>query len=127
MTRSFVLRLSEFSVKALAGEGGQGSGLVPAMLVRAIRFYLSDRDSGQLGWAYPSFLRDKETGEVELELVLDEDLLRELEEEAGSQGVSVSQMAGHAALYFAAELNSGRFTQRILEGLEDDEAEGREA
>jgi hypothetical protein len=120
MKRSLTLRLSKFSLEALAGEQGQRSKQVQAKLARAVRLYLDDRDSGRPGWVYPGFLRDKEASEVELELVADEGLLRALEEEAGKQGVSVSQMAGHAALYYAAELNAGHLTQRILDDLGDD-------
>lgn len=61
---------------------------------------------------------------MELELSVDEDLWRALEQESGRQGASVSQMVAHAALYYAAELNSGRITERVLEGLGGDEAAG---
>lgn len=120
MKGSLTLRLSKFSLEALTGEEGQRSKQVQTKLARAVRLYLNDRDSGQPGWAYPVFLRDKEISEVELELVADEGLLRALEKEASRQRVSVSQMACHAALYYAAELNAGHLTQRILDDLGDD-------
>lgn len=123
--RSFNLRLSEFSLEAIAGEESRDSERISARLVQAFRLYLSDRGSGELGWAHPAFLFDKAPRTVELELVVDEGLLRALEEEAGRQEVSVSQIAGHAALYYAAELDAGRLTQRVLEDLEDAERRGR--
>jgi hypothetical protein len=127
MKRPLTLHLSKFSFEALAGDEGQGSEQEnAARLVRAFRLYLEDRDSNQPGWAYPRFLRGEETAGLELELVVEEDLLCALEEEAGRQGVSVSQMAGHAAFYYAAELNAGRLTQRILNELEND-GEGEDA
>jgi hypothetical protein len=46
------------------------------------------------------------------------DLWSDLEQEALRQGVTVEQMAEHAAFYFAAELDAGRVTQRILDDLE---------
>ncbi len=49
---------------------------------------------------------------------MDSELWREFEEEAERQGVSVEQLAEHAAFYFAAELDAGRVTQRILDDLE---------
>lgn len=121
------MRLSKFSLEALAGGSGQDLERASARLARAVRLYLNDRESGQPGWVYPGFLRDKETDGVELELVVDEGLLRALEEEARRQHVSVSQMAGHAALYYAAELNAGHLTQRILDDLGDDDGEGGDA
>jgi hypothetical protein len=73
------------------------------------------------GWKFPSFLRDRgPSEEVELELSVDDNLWDSLEEEARSQGVSVRQMLEHAVLYFAAELNAGRVTQRILVDREEE-------
>jgi hypothetical protein len=89
-----------------------------AKLEQAVRLYLGDSDSRHAGWAYPSFLHDGERGDVELELVADEGLLLALEEQAGMQGASVSQMAAHAVLYYAAELDAGHLTERILDDLE---------
>ncbi|MGB7587357.1 MAG: hypothetical protein WBM00_01470 [Solirubrobacterales bacterium] len=116
--------LGEFAFEALAGERGEAGAQVPSRLVRAIRSYLGDRDAGRPGWRYPGFLSDRRAGEsVGLEVSIDDDLWRSLEEEAGRQGVSMEQMVNHAALYFGAEVNAGRATQRILDGLENDVAE----
>ena len=93
-------------------------------MARAVHIYLSDRDSGRPGWAYPDFMRDREVAEeVELKLRIDRDLWRRLEEEAERQKVSLQKLLEHAALYAAAEVNAGRLTERILE---EDEAEGSE-
>lgn len=115
--RSLTLRLGALCVETLAGEDGQGSERVPARLVRAVRFYLADKGSNQPGWAYPGFLSDKEVEGVDLELTVEENLLRALKQEAYRQGVSVSQLAEHAVLYYAAEQDAGRITQRILDDL----------
>jgi hypothetical protein len=116
--------LSRFAFEAVAGEQEEGSKHVPAMMARAVRYYLNDRDSGRPGWLYPPFLRDSEVaGDVKLEVSIDEQLWRSLEEEAERQGVSVPQMVEHVALYFAAEANSGRIAERILDDLGNDEEE----
>ena len=84
--------------------------------------YLSDSGSDKPGWRYPDALREASPDEVELELSLDQGLWRALKAEAGEQGVSVSQLAGHAALYYAAELDAGRITRRILDAVEAEDA-----
>lgn len=105
-------------MRSLAGEEKQSSAPVPARLLRAIRFYLGDKGSDHPGWAYPDFLPDKGVEGVDLELAVEESLLRTLKQEAYRQGITVSQLAEHAVLYYAAELDAGRITQRILDDLE---------
>jgi hypothetical protein len=115
-------------VSRLAFEGLTHGGDVPAAvgLDGAIRCYLGDRGSERPAWPYPDFLRGSETvGDAAVELELDAGLWREFEEEAERQGVSVEQLAEHAAFYFAAELDAGRLTQRILDDLDSDEGAGR--
>ncbi len=120
MRQSVDVELSEFAVQALEGEEGGEPERVPARLVRAILYYLSERGSGRAEWTYPAFMRDtKPSKVVELELNVDEKLWSSLEEEAARQGVSTQQMLGHAALFLAADVNSGRFTERILDGIEN--------
>lgn len=123
MKRAVTVWLSEFSVRSLEGDDGKGSAHVPARLIQAIRLYLSEGGTLRPGWSVPSMLRGEERREVELELVADENLLRAFEEEAGKQGVSVSRLAGQAAIYYAAEIDAGRITQRILDDLDDEDAE----
>lgn len=95
----------------------------PAAMAGALRCYLGDRGSERPAWPYPEFLRGSETEKaVSIELALDQELWREFEEEADRQGVSVEQLAEHAAFYFAAELDAGRVTQRILNDLESGES-----
>lgn len=126
--RSVTVRLSRFACEAVAGEEGVGPDQIPVRVVRAIRCYLNDRGSDGLGWRYPGFFkhgRESSDG-VALQLRIDEDLWRSLEEEAERQGVSAQQMVAHAAFYVAAEVNAGRITRRILEGF-DEETEKKPA
>lgn len=120
--QSSTLCLSEFACKALAGDRWKSSEQLTPRLEQAVRLYLSDKGAAELGWAYPDFLSTAETGAVEVELIVEGELLRALEAEAERQGVSVSQIAEHAAFYYAAELDAGRITQRIVNALEDDES-----
>lgn len=109
MKRTVTIELGEFSLEALAGDGGSNSADVAAKLMRAIHTYLTDKDTGRTGWPYPDFLSGREAGEGRvLELPIDEDLWRSFGQEAGRQGVTVEQLVAHATFYFAAEKNAGR-------------------
>jgi len=100
---------------------------LPSRLLRALRLYLLDKDLARPGWAYPVALPERNGGQVELELSVDEDLWRQFEQEAGRQGVTTSTLASHAALYYASEVDAGRITQRILDQIEgEDVGEGLE-
>lgn len=119
--RSVTVHLSGFACEAVAGEGGADRERVPARVIRAIRCYLNDRESEESGWSYPHFLpHERPAEEVALRLDVDDDLWSSLEEEAERQHVSAEAMVEHAAFYFAAEMNAGRVTQRILAEFDDE-------
>lgn len=119
--RSVTVRLGALAIDALGGGVESGAGSAPGDLVRAIRLYLNDRSGEEPGWTYPRFLRDRNAGKgIELELSVEDSLWSSMEEEAERQGVTVAQLLEHAALYYAAELDAGRVTERMLEdGAED--------
>ncbi len=123
--RAVTVRLSHLAFEALTGERPAGSTRAPARTESAVRIYLGDKGASQSAWPYPGFLRGSRTQEdVGLELDVNPDLWLQFEAEADRQGVSTQQLLEHAAFYFAAELDAGRITQRILDGLE---AGGEEA
>jgi hypothetical protein len=123
------VRLSQLAFEALAAEPPAGSPRAPVRAESALRIYLGDKGAANHpAWPYPGFLRGSEAQEeVSLELQVDRDLWLEFEAEAERQDVSTQQLLEHAAFYFAAELDAGRFTQRILENLEADNQRRREA
>jgi hypothetical protein len=123
--QTVTVRLSDLAFEALAGEERNGSMRAPARTESAIRVYLGDRDSDSPAWPFPGFLRGSEPVEADpLELYVAADLWEKFEKEAERQGVSSQQLLEHAAFYFAAELNAGRITQRILDDLDAITAEG---
>ena len=125
--RLVTLKLSQLAFEALAAEEPSGSPRAPVRTESAVRIYLKDKEAGRPAWPYPDFLRGSETQEdIGLELHVDPDLWLQFEAEAERQGVSAQQLLEHAAFYFAAELNAGRITQRILADLESNEAERRD-
>jgi hypothetical protein len=120
------VRLGAFAGGMLAWkqqrDTGSGNGVQPSPddVVRVIRFYLREKGGDGMGWAYPDLLRQgrpEEEVEVEVELELDESLWGQMESEADRQHVTVTQLLEHAALYYAAELDAGRLTERILDEL----------
>lgn len=125
MNRSVKVKLGAFAGEALTGR--QKTGARPVVdtkpkaddVLRAVRFYLNDKSSGRAGWAYPALLREQHPREeIEFELSIDSALWRTLKVEAKRQDVSVAQLLEHAALYYAAELDAGRVTERILDDLD---------
>ncbi len=97
---------------------GSGDGAEPTSddVLRVIRFYLKEKGSGGAGWSYPDLLREgSPEEEIEVELDIEDSLWRQVRLEASRQNVSVTQLLEHAALYYAAELDAGRLTERILE------------
>jgi hypothetical protein len=111
--------ISQLAFEALLGDEADAAQ-VTVRMESALRVYLGDKASRRsAAWPYPDFLQGSETQrDVQVELDLEEELWHDFENEAATQGVSVEQLAEHATFYFAAELNAGRLTQRILEGLE---------
>jgi hypothetical protein len=97
---------------------GSGHDAEPSSddVLKVIHFYLKEKGGGGASWSYPDLLR---TGspeeEVEVELDIEDSLWREVRLEAARQRVSVTQLLEHAALYYAAELDAGRLTERILD------------
>jgi len=118
--RRFTLAISELAFDALAS--GNRSADQSLRMENALLCYLGDSEREKPAWSYPGFLRGSETrSEVELELEIAADVWREFEDEAARQDVSVEQLAEHATFYFAAELDAGRVTQRILDDLDSGE------
>jgi len=116
------IRLGAFAGGMLAWKHqrgtGSGHGTEPSSddVLKVIRFYLREKGSGGTSWSYPDLLREGSPAEeVEVELDIEDSLWREMRTEAASQGVSVTQLLEHAALYYAAELDAGRLTERILD------------
>jgi len=118
--RSLSVILSKFSAEALARGKASESEHLDARLVRAARFYLHEGAAARSGWSVPSALRAEEPQGVEVALEADGALLEAFEAEAGRQGVSLSRLASQAALVYAAELDAGRITQRVLDDLDGD-------
>lgn len=120
VARSLKVTLSDFVIEAIARDEPRDSQQVQGRFSRAIRFYLHEASLRRPGWSVPSVLRGEQGG-AEMKLELDDELLRGLEAEARKQDVSLSRLVSQAAIYYAAELDAGRITQRVLEDLGEDD------
>ena len=120
------VKLGAFAAEVLARKLGNGGPPGSSEFERVIQFYLGERGTRAPGWAYPNFLRERRaSADVELDLNIEDLLWISFEAEAREQDVAVDRLLEHATLYFAAELDAGRATERILEQIEkEDEPEG---
>jgi hypothetical protein len=118
LRRTVTVALGDFSLEFLGGTHKHDPDTLAGSLMQAVRYYLADKDSGRAEWSYPSFQRDGQVGErVEVEIHSDDAVWEAFSAEAERQGVSTDQLLQHAVLYFAADLDAGRLTQRILDDL----------
>ncbi len=120
------VRLGALAAEMLARKLGNGGPPGSQDFERVIQFYLGERSARPPGWAYPDFLRERRpSNDLELDINVEDLLWISLEAEAREQGVDVDRLLEHATLYFAAEMDAGRATERILEEIErEDEPEG---
>ncbi len=124
MPHTVTVALGDFSLESLGGAYKRDTANLGRSLAQAIRYYLGDRDSGRAGWPYPSFGRDgKDDQLVELRISIDAAVWDDFSKEADRQGVSTGQLIQHAALYFAADRDSGRLAQRIVSDLGNPEGD----
>lgn len=111
--------IDHFSLESLDDVSAAGETTPSVLLVRAIRYYLAERDSGRPGWPCS---RLGEEGDAEgasaVELDVDGPTWQAFSLEAERQEVSTDQLLQHAALYYLADQDSGVLTEKILLDLE---------
>jgi hypothetical protein len=118
------IALGTLAAEVLTRNSDGGGETAPEALLRAIRLYLRDKGNGGPTWSYPAFLAARQrvgASVTELELSIDEGLWRDFENEAATQEVEPARLLEHAIFYYAAELDAGRVTARILAELDEEE------
>jgi hypothetical protein len=119
MMKSVIVRLDRFGQEALEEHLGATGESESAALDLAVRYYLSDANSGRMAWKVPRKLtRADPAGEIELEL--DDDLHADLRRESRRQHVSPDMLAMHALMYYLADLDSGRAAARLGDAMKRD-------
>jgi hypothetical protein len=75
--------------------------------------------NGRSAWRVPRFLEASPPGADRLEVDLDDETWTALAKEARGQGVEPSRLAEHALLYFFADVDGGRLTERLGGAMEE--------
>jgi hypothetical protein len=125
LVSSVPVKLAPLAAHSLAASADPTPERLSLLLPRAIRFYFEDRDGGQPGWRYPSFLDGSEVDGDGWEVSLPDELWQELQAEAERQEVEPGDLVQHAAFYYGAARDAGRLTERIAEELSREEEGGR--
>jgi hypothetical protein len=121
MEETLTLRLDRFGHDALDAYVRGSRGSHAEALETAVSYYLADSGSGRAGWPVPRAARAAASGE-EIEVELDDRLYGELELEARRQGLAPGLLAGHAVMYFLADVDAGRAAARLGDAVGGAEA-----
>ena len=106
------LQVDEFALEALERNDDVPHGSTAAIVRTAVLYYLAERDGGRTAWRYPRFTRADDPGSGR-EVEVDDKTLAALVKEARRQQVDPSALAGHACLFFLADLDSGRVADKL--------------
>jgi hypothetical protein len=109
-TSNRLVALGKFTRVSLRKQARRQGVPVDALLGQAMSHYLADRDSGRAAWRFPTTGRDRRELEPVLEVSVADDDWIALESEAKAQHVPASRLLEHAALYYLADLATGRLT-----------------
>jgi hypothetical protein len=120
--RTIAVVIDDFTLGLLEDASTAGRTTQGVLLMQAIRYYLAERDSSRPGWPCSRLDEDGEAMEVtSIELDVDGVAWEAFLLEADRQKVSTDRLLRHGALYYLADRDSGRLTQKILENLEKQE------
>ncbi len=108
--RHVTLQLDRFGIDALER---YAPGQEDVLLRAATLYYMADRDAERPGWRAPRFLRATEPPATGGRFSVDDLTWAALDREAMLQGIETERLAGHALLYYLADLDSGRLAQRL--------------
>jgi hypothetical protein len=113
--------IDDFTLALLEDASIVGRTTQGVLLTRAIRYYLAERDSGRPGWPCSRLDGEGDAVTSTIELDVDQPTWEAFSLEADRQRVSTDRLLQHGALYYLADRDSGRLTQKILDDLEEQE------
>lgn len=121
MSRSLMLEMDEFGVKALTELADRQGGSASRALGIAARYYLADSEDGLPAWRVPGFADDgePERRHVGVRVDVDDETWSALDREARRQRVAIGALAAHAVLYFMADMDSGRLAKRMGDSVSE--------
>jgi hypothetical protein len=120
MSKQVTLHLDEFGQQALGRFARRETALDAAAVRTACLYYLADRKSERTAWRVPRLATEAPRAKG-VKVRLDHATWAALAEEAEHQGVAPEILAGHAVLYFLADLDSGRIAGLLEDALENAE------
>ena len=123
MAKNLTLQMDAFGAQALREYASGFGGSVSDVLRLAARYYLSDADGGRLVWRVPQLSLQPNGNSVAFDLEVDPQTWQALQDEAQLQGIDVGPLATHAILYFIADWDSGRLSERLRDSLKGDLSE----
>ena len=71
MKHSMSLELDHFGRTTIESQAERQEVALGALLREAVHYYLSDRETGRLGWRYPRFRRDRPGADAGFDVVVD--------------------------------------------------------
>jgi hypothetical protein len=107
------LRLAPFEYEAFERYRSSQAVTAARVIHTAVMYYLGERDSDRPAWHVPPLRRDQPDGAAEVEVDVEETVLRALAEEAAGQGVDSQELARHALLFFLADVDNGRAAAKL--------------
>jgi hypothetical protein len=118
MEHTVALAREELEGSAFPARLGGMPDTTEGLIRQAIYYYLEDRDADRAGWRYPRFRSqlDSDAETVTVSIDIDDSVWDAFAQEADRQRVSAGQLVRHAVIYFVADIDAGRVTERILDG-----------
>ncbi len=114
MRRTFTLRFDEFGWQSLESVARRDRETLDDLLSRAAAYFDAERPASRAAMLAPGFKPGERGMEREIRLEVNRDCWKGLEDEAGRQGVPLERLLEHAALFYLADIDSGRVAERIL-------------
>jgi hypothetical protein len=116
--RTFTLKLSRFSRDELAEQADRDGMPLARVLSLAALYFASDLMRARLAARLPRFkegLTEEDGEALQVTLELDDEVWGAVDDYALRENVPVERVLEHAAVYYLADLHSGRMTRRLAD------------
>src|SRR3954447_10472084 len=116
--RTFTLKLSRFSRDELAEQADRDGMALARVLSLAALYFASDLMRARPAARLPRFkegLAEEDGQALQVTLELDEEVWGAVDDYALREKVPVERVLEHAAVYYLADLHSGRMTRRLAD------------
>jgi hypothetical protein len=115
------LTFDEFGWQSLESEAQRQHETLNDLLSRAAAYFSAERPKSRAAMLAPGFEPGGRGIEREIRLEVNRDHWEGLEDEARRQGIPLERLLEHAALFYLADLDSGRFAEHLIDRARDDD------